>query len=164
MGLSLPARAGYDARLTSQPPREGGRFPFSRRPKAPLEPCWQSPAGRAQSLLRGQRGGGARPSGRAQADRRSERRASAAAELAQRARRGDREGALRRRRGAAADAAERDAGHNAGSALLEPTTPSERRAASGSSCRPSAADLGVRATVVPPTHARAVSCAPPCVE
>ena len=26
MGLSLPARAGYDARLASQPPREGGRF------------------------------------------------------------------------------------------------------------------------------------------
>ena len=26
IGLSLPARAGYDARLTPQPPREGGRF------------------------------------------------------------------------------------------------------------------------------------------
>ena len=54
----------------------------------------------------------------------------------------------------------------AGSALSEPTpaTPSERRAASESSCRPSAADLVVRAPIVPSTHARAVSCAPPCVE
>ena len=54
----------------------------------------------------------------------------------------------------------------AGSALSEPTpaTPSERRAASESSCRPSAADLVVRTPIVPSTHARAVSCAPSCVE
>ena len=54
----------------------------------------------------------------------------------------------------------------AGSALSEPTpaTPSERRAASESSCRPSAADLVVRAPIVPSTHARAVSCAPSCLE
>ena len=54
----------------------------------------------------------------------------------------------------------------AGSALSEPTpaTPSERRAASESSCRPSAADLVVRAPIAPSTHARAVPCAPPCVE
>ena len=80
-------------------------------------------------------------------------------ELAQRARRGDREAALRRRPGAAAGAAERDAGHIAGSAILEPTTPSERRAASGSSCRPSAADLVVRTPVDSETHVRAVACA-----
>ena len=80
-------------------------------------------------------------------------------ELAQRARRGDREGALRRRLGAAADVAERDAGHIAGSALLEPTTPSERRAASGPTCRPSAADVVVRAPVASSTHVRAVVCA-----
>ena len=49
----------------------------------------------------------------------------------------------------------------AGSALSEPTpaTPSERRAASESSCRPSAADLVVRAPIVPSTHARAAVCA-----
>ena len=46
----------------------------------------------------------------------------------------------------------------------KPATPSERRAASESPCRPSAADLVVRAPVVPSTHARAVSCAPPWVE
>ena len=53
----------------------------------------------------------------------------------------------------------------AGSALSEPApaTPSERRAASEPSCRPSAADLVVRAPIAPSTHARAVSCAP-CVE
>ena len=42
---------------------------------------------------------------------------------------------------------------------LAPTTPSERRAASESSCRPSAADLAVRAPVVPSTHVRATVCA-----
>ena len=41
---------------------------------------------------------------------------------------------------------------------------SERRAASESQCRPSAADLVVRTPIVPSTHARAVSCAPSCVE
>ena len=53
----------------------------------------------------------------------------------------------------------------AGSALSVPmpATPSERRAASEPSCRPSAAGLVVRAPIVPSTHARAVSCAP-CVE
>jgi hypothetical protein len=55
----------------------------------------------------------------------------------------------------------------AGSALSEPTpaTPSERRAASESSCRPSAHDPVVRAPIAPSTraHAPAVSCAP-CVE
>ena len=53
----------------------------------------------------------------------------------------------------------------AGSALSEPTpaTSSERRAASESSCRPSAADLVVHAPIAPSTHARSVLCAP-CVE
>ena len=53
----------------------------------------------------------------------------------------------------------------AGSALSEPTpvTPIERRAASESSSRPSAADLVVRAPVVPSTRAHAPPCAPPCV-
>ena len=37
-------------------------------------------------------------------------------------------------------------------------------AASESSCRPSAAGLVVRAPIAPSTHARAVSCAPSCVE
>ena len=49
----------------------------------------------------------------------------------------------------------------AGSALSEPTParpPSERRAASESSCRPSAADLVVRAPIAPSTHAHALSC------
>ena len=45
-----------------------------------------------------------------------------------------------------------------------PATPSERRAASESSCRPSATDFVVRAPIVPSTHARAVSCAPSCLE
>ena len=53
-------------------------------------------------------------------------------------------------------------------ALSEPTptpaTPSERRTASEPSCRSSAADPVVRAPIIPPTHARAVSCAPPCAE
>ena len=143
---------------------QGGRaLPSSRRPKAPLEPCRQGAApGRAQGAvpIAGPREGGEH--GRAGARERTGDIRGARAqprELAQRARRGDREGALRRRLGAAADVAERDAGHIAGSALLEPTTPSERRAASGSSCRPSAADVVVRAPVVPSTHVRAVVCA-----
>ena len=49
----------------------------------------------------------------------------------------------------------------AGSALSEPTpaTPSERRASSESSRRPSADDLVVHAPVVPSTHVRAAVCA-----
>ena len=74
IGLSLPARAGYDASgRHSRLGREGA----SLQPPNP-KPRW-SPAGRAQSLSQGQRGGGARPSRRAQADQRSERRASPAA-------------------------------------------------------------------------------------
>ena len=43
-----------------------------------------------------------------------------------------------------------------------PATPSEARAASELSCRPSAADFVVLAPIVPPTHARAVVCAVVC--
>ena len=48
-----------------------------------------------------------------------------------------------------------------GLALSEPTpaTPRERRAASKSSCRLSAADLVARASIVPPTPVRAAVCA-----
>ena len=100
---------------------QGGRaLPFGhRRPKAPLEPCRQGAV-----PIAGPREGGEH--GRAGARKRIGDPRGARAqprELAQRARRGDREGALRRRRGATADVAERDAGHIAGSALLEPTTP-----------------------------------------
>ena len=42
--------------------------------------------------------------------------------------------------------------------------PSERRAVSESSCRPSTAGLVVRALIVPSSHARLVSRAPSCVE
>jgi len=83
----------------------GTALPSSSRPKAPLEPCWQQgPAGRAQSLLRGQRpetreGGEHGRSGACKriGDPRGAR--AQPRELAQRARRGGREDALRRRRG-----------------------------------------------------------------
>ena len=99
-----------DASPASQPPgREG----------ASLQPPTQNPAGahRAQSL-RGVREAGER--GRAGARGRNNDPRGARAQpraLVQRALRGDREGALRRRPGATAGAAQRDAGHNAGSAL-----------------------------------------------
>ena len=160
ISFSLPARAGYVARRRhSHPGREGA----SLQPPNP-KPRW-SPAGRAllagrSPLLRGQRGGeSATERVRARGSVIREPRAPSVGRSSD-----ERDGVTVS--GAAADAAERDASLTASPALTEPTpaTPSERRAASESSYRPSAAGHVVRVPVVLSTHARAVSCAPPCVE
>ena len=102
---------------------QGGRaLPSSHRPKA-LEPCRQGAVPIAELREGGEHGrAGAR---KRIGDLRGAR--AQPRELAQRARRGDREGALRWRRGAAADVAERDAGHNAGSALWRRRAQSRHR-------------------------------------
>ena len=104
---------------------QGGRaLPISRRPKAPLEPVGRSPhCGAREGRGRGRSGACGRigdPRGaRVQPQ-----------ELAQRARRGDREDALLRRRRAAADVAGRDA-----PSLTATRRERELPSAEGASCR-----------------------------
>ena len=152
---------------------QGGRaLPCSPRPQTPLEPRRQGAALQAgRSPIAGPREGAEH--GRAGARKRIGDPRGARAqprELAQRSRRGDREGAIRRRRGAAADVAERDAGHNAGSALWQRRAQSRHRQRRASdepraSCRVDRAPPTLSCVCRPyATHVRAVSCAPPCVE
>ena len=156
MGLSLPARAGYDAsRRHSRSGREGASLP-APDPK----PRW-SPAGRAQPFRRGAVPSRGQERGESTAER-ARASGSAIREARERSR-----GSSRSEHDAATERAR--SGGVAGlpqtspnvtrvttpvralatpSAEPTPATPSERRAASELSSRPSAADRVVRAPVV----------------